>query len=134
MGSQRVAIVLAFLGLGSGFEISTAYGQPPPDAAPVAQADGTEVLASGPIHEAYAEPVDTKPQPTSVVPKQPPDSIQEIPPDQKPAGENVQWIPGYWSWDTDRNDFIWVSGVWRVPPPDQQWMPGYWNQVNGGWQ
>ncbi|HLN29975.1 MAG TPA: YXWGXW repeat-containing protein [Gemmataceae bacterium] len=134
MGSQRVAIVLAFLGLGSGFEISTGYGQPPPDAAPVAQADGTEVLASGPIHEAYAEPVDTKPQPTSVVPKQPPDSIQEIPPDQKPAGENVQWIPGYWSWDIDRNDFIWVSGVWRVPPPDQQWMPGYWNQVNGGWQ
>ena len=34
-----------------------------------------------------------------MVPKQPPDPIQELPPDQKPSGQNIQWIPGYWAWD-----------------------------------
>ena len=57
-----------------------------------------------------------------------------MPPDQKPAGQNVQWIPGYWSWDVSRNDFIWISGIWREPPPNNQWVPGYWHQVDGGYQ
>ena len=55
--------------------------------------------------------------PGAVVPKQPPDPIPEVPPDQKPEAENAQWLPGYWAWDEDRKDFIWVSGFWRVPPP-----------------
>ena len=57
-----------------------------------------------------------------------------MPPDQKPAGQNIQWIPGYWSWDQERNDFLWISGVWREPPPGRQWVPGYWHQVEGGFQ
>ena len=57
-----------------------------------------------------------------------------MPPDQKPAGQNVQWIPGYWSWDVSRNDYLWVSGIWREPPPNSQWVPGYWHQVEGGSQ
>ena len=57
--------------------------------------------------------------------------IEEVPPDMKPEGENSVWIPGYWSWDDERQDFIWVSGVWRVPPPGYQWMPGYWQDVPG---
>jgi hypothetical protein len=55
-----------------------------------------------------------------------------MPPDQKPSGQNVQWIPGYWAWDVSRNDFLWVSGIWRDPPPNSQWVPGYWHQVEGG--
>ena len=57
-----------------------------------------------------------------------------MPPDQKPAGQNIQWIPGYWSWDVSRGDFIWISGIWREPPPNNQWVPGYWHQVDGGYQ
>jgi len=57
-----------------------------------------------------------------------------MPPDQKPAGQNIQWIPGYWGWDVSRNDYIWISGIWREPPPNSQWVPGYWNQVNDGHQ
>jgi hypothetical protein len=57
-----------------------------------------------------------------------------MPPDQKPAGQNVQWISGYWSWDVSRNDFIWISGIWREPPPNSQWVPGYWHEVEGGSQ
>src|SRR5438094_8361916 len=77
----------------------------PPDptvqAAP-AQQEGIDVLARGPIHEAFAEPVDSRPRPSRIVPKQPPEPIEEAPPDQRPAGDNVQWIPGYWAWDDDR--------------------------------
>ena len=40
----------------------------------------------------------------------------------------MAWIPGYWGWDDDRSDFLWVSGIWRNLPPGRQWMPGYWAQ------
>jgi hypothetical protein len=63
-----------------------------------------------------------------------PDPIEELPPDQKPEGNNVQWIPGYWAWDEDRNDFLWVSGIWRDIPPGQQWVPGHWEAVDDGSQ
>ncbi len=101
-----------------------------------AQADNEDVTveARGPVHEAFAEPVDENPQPGPVIAKKPPDPIPEVPPDQKPEGDNVQWIPGYWAWDGDRNNFLWVSGVWRVIPPDRKWVPGFWTQVENGWQ
>src|SRR5437868_4395389 len=95
---------------------------------------GVDVLTRGPVHEAYASAVTTLPVPGPLVPKAPPNPIEELPPDQKPEGDNVQWIPGYWSWDEDRSDFIWVSGFWRVPPPGRQWVPGTWHGVSGQWQ
>src|SRR5262249_47519849 len=49
-------------------------------------------------------------------------------------GDNVIWIPGYWAWDDDSSDFLWVSGTWRAVPPGRQWIPGYFAQVEGGWQ
>jgi len=111
----------------------------PPAAAPTAPAAQTatnpadpEVLTRGPLHEAFAEPVNYNPQPGIVAPRQPPATVEEMPPDEKPEG--AAWIPGYWAWDDDRNDFIWVSGIWRVPPPNCNWVPGYWTQVAGGWQ
>ena len=95
--------------------------------------DGIDVLARGPVHEGYASTVEP-PAPTPVIAKVPPDPIEELPPDQKPEGDNVQWIPGYWHWDDDRADFIWVSGFWRVPPPNRVWVPGSWREARGGWQ
>jgi hypothetical protein len=99
---------------------------------PVLEQD-VHVLASGPIHEAFAEPVALDPEPGIVAPKAPPPLIEEIPPDQRPEGD-VEWIPGYWAWDDERNEYIWVSGIWRVPPPGRQWVPGYWNPVPQGYQ
>jgi WXXGXW repeat (2 copies) len=93
-----------------------------------------QVMTRGPIHEAFATPVVHDPAPGPVVPKDPPQPIEEMPPDQKPASQNIQWIPGYWSWDVTRNDWLWISGIWREPPPNTQWVPGYWNQVEGGHQ
>ena len=69
-----------------------------------------------------------------IAPKMPPDPVEELPPDQKPEGDNVQWIPGYWHWDEDRTDFIWISGFWRVPPPGRVWVPGSWRESAAGWQ
>jgi hypothetical protein len=117
---------------------------PPPAPTPVDQTDnaqgaeadasGGQVLTQGPVHEAFAAPVVHDPKASPPVAKQPPDPIQEMPPDQKPTGQNVQWIPGYWAWDTTRSDYLWVSGVWREPPPGTQWVPGYWHGVDGGFQ
>ncbi|HET6573246.1 MAG TPA: hypothetical protein VFG68_06570 [Fimbriiglobus sp.] len=108
----------------------TAAQQPMPPGQPD---DGYEVLARGPVHEAYAATAEF-PVAGPVVAKQPPAPIEELPPAEKPAGENVQWIPGYWSWDEERTDFIWVSGFWREPPPGRVWVPGDWHEVQGGWQ
>jgi hypothetical protein len=91
-------------------------------------------MTRGPIHEAFAQPVNTGSVKPLIVPKKPPDPIEEEPPSAKPADENAVWIAGYWGWDDDRKDFLWVSGVWRVPPPNQQWVPGYWTQVSGGFE
>jgi hypothetical protein len=112
--------------------------QPPPDRAEridpgdLPQQEGVDVLARGPVHEAFAEPTIRSPRESPVVTKQPPDPIEELPPDQKVEG--ALWIPGYWAWDEDRGDFIWVSGIWRVPPPDRYWVPGHWDRVQDGWQ
>lgn len=54
------------------------------------------------------------------------EAIEEVPPEQKPTGDNVDWIPGYWAWDDERTDFLWVSGIWRSLPPGRQWVSGYW--------
>jgi len=93
-----------------------------------------EVLARGPIHEAYAEPVEQQPTPGPALAKEPPNPIDELPPDQKPAGDHVIWLPGYWAYDADRQDYIWVSGFWRATPPGKVWMPGSWRKADNGYQ
>jgi hypothetical protein len=101
---------------------------------PAAPDEGPEVLTRGPIHEAYAAPIVTGSASPLVVPKQPPEPIEEVPPDVKPEGQDAIWINGYWAWDDDRKDYIWVSGVWRVPPPGYTWVAGYWTEADGAWR
>ena len=151
-GHRNLVLMTLVLAGTVGTSSAQARGQdPPPAPAPVADEaapqaaqpaaagdpanpQDPQVLTRGPIHEAFAAPVVHDPASGPLIPKQPPDPIQEMPPDQKPAGQNVQWIPGYWSWDVSRNDYLWVSGIWRDPPPNSQWVPGYWHQVEGGSQ
>jgi hypothetical protein len=104
--------------------------------APAAQDadDAMQVLDQGPIHEAFAEPVVLDQQDRVTINQQPPDAINEVPPDVRPEGANVEWIPGYWMWSDAKNDFIWVSGVWRDIPPGRRWVPGHWAQVDAGFQ
>src|SRR5688500_14557314 len=129
MNKRLGNVALGLLGLGL-----LLGGQGPARAELATAQEEIEVLARGPVHEAYAEPHTGEPRPTPVVPKQPPKPVEEIPAEQKPEGEEVQWVPGYWAWDDERKDYLWVSGFWRVPPPGRQWVPGYWHQAEQGWQ
>ena len=121
-------------GLLFGAVVSHASAQAVSSPTPVAAAAG-ETLTRGPIHEAFAQTVVFSPQPGITVDVRPPEPIEEIPPEVRPDGERVVWISGYWAWDDERNDFIWVSGVWRKLPPGRQWVPGYWSDTGAGtWQ
>src|SRR5690242_18352860 len=72
--------------------------------------EGVEVLTRGPIHEAFASPITGEVEAGLVVAKQPPGDIEEVPPEYRPEGDDVIWIPGYWAWEEERQDFVWISG------------------------
>src|SRR5262245_1164089 len=101
----RIAGLATVVGLAAWL---VAWSPPAPaqDEAP----EGAEVQARGPVHEAYASPGDPQPEASPVVNKEPPEPIEEQPPEQRPEGDNIVWIPGYWAWDDDSDDFLWISG------------------------
>lgn len=112
-------------------------GQPVPGG-PGSADDGTqdsvEPLTRGPVHEGFAEMTEMTPQPIPPVAGQPPEPIDEQPADARPDNPEAEWLPGYWNWDADRNGYVWVSGVWRIPPPGNRWVPGYWTAADAGAQ
>ncbi len=84
----------------------------------------------GPVHEAFVQPV-TEFAGLEAVDREPPPPITER--IAAPCDPAAQWIPGYWEWMTDRDDFVWVSGVWRKAPPGRHWIAGFWKQYDEGW-
>jgi len=88
---------------------------------------GPEAVLRGPVHEAFGKPVVFNPQPGVTATRKPPELIEELPPEQKPEGDNIVWISGYWFWNDQTQDFLWISGLWRAMPPDHTWVPGYWS-------
>lgn len=95
---------------------------------------GVQVLTRGPVHEAFAGIVSYNPEPGVMVNMAPPVAIEELPPAERPEGDNINWIPGYWAWDDEGSDYLWVSGTWRALPPGRQWTIGYWGQAGQGYQ
>jgi hypothetical protein len=130
--TRRLAIPMALCTFG--LTIAAADAQTPTAQSGVAVgAEGLEILARGPVHEAYAKPANASPEPSKPIAKAPPEPIEELPPDQKPEGEEVEWIPGYWAWDEDHQSFDWISGFWREAPPGRDWVPGHWQEIDQGW-
>jgi hypothetical protein len=123
-----IAGPLAVLGLAC---IGSSQEVPPPKGE-MLPTNPIEVQTRGPLHEAVAQPFD--PTPGTPIPKQPPAPINEQPPDQMPDTENSQWLPGYWAWDPERQEFLWVSGVYRTPPQGRTFVPGYWAHSSDGWR
>ena len=81
---------------------------------------GCGQTGAGPIHEAFASPA-AEPVPGKPVNKKPPEALEEMPPEEKPAGS--VWIGGYWHWDsTTATTILWVSGVWRTRRPERKWI------------
>ncbi len=124
-----VVTALVMLGTGLGWERAATAQDGRTD-----DEQGVEVLTRGPVHEAFAGTVTFDPEPGIDIRRAPPDPIEELPPDQRPDGVNVDWIPGYWAWDDERDDFVWVSGVWRALPPGREWVPGYWGRSGPEYQ
>ncbi|REJ88474.1 MAG: hypothetical protein DWQ34_21870 [Planctomycetota bacterium] len=127
-----VSGVATLLGVQSSQAQDQSFVGPPPDE--IAESADYEVYNRGPLHEAFASPNSNEPVSGPVIRHEPPEPIDEIPPDQKPEGDNVVWVPGYWEFDEELDDFLWVSGVWRDVPPGRTWVPGYWAEVQGGYQ
>lgn len=98
------------------------------------ESEDIEYRTRGPVHEAFAQPVSFDPAPGPIVTEEPPAPIAEVPPEYKPEGENVVWIPGYWAWDESTSEFLWISGLWRIIPPDREWVSGYWITAEGGYR
>ena len=128
---SKCCMVTALVAIGAGFSVDKAIAA---ERGRTDVEEGVQVLTRGPVHEAFAETVTFDPEPGIVVSKAPPAAIEELPPDQRPEGANVAWIPGYWGWDDERSDFLWVSGIWRALPPGRQWVPGYWGRSAQGFQ
>ena len=90
------ALVLVTL-IGAGWNMAigraatAAAEAPPPPNVPAASEKGVQVLTRGPVHEAFAGIVTFNPEPGVVVPKAPPAAIEEVPPGERPAGNNVTW-------------------------------------------
>ncbi len=91
-------------------------------------------LEKGPIHEAYAQPFEAKPVVGPLLKKKPPEVLKEVPPEDKPEGKDVRWMDGYWQWDDERDDYIWISGFWRQIPPGKEWTPGRFEALNNEWR
>lgn len=92
----------------------------------------TSVRLRGPLHEAFAAPLAGANEPGKIVEGRPGRPLEELPAVIKPSSPRAVWIPGYWGWDPYEREFIWVSGVWRMPPPGMRWVPGYWTEHNKG--
>lgn len=46
--------------------------------------------------------------------------------------EGYLWIPGYWAWDDDFDDYYWVPGTWVLAPEvGFLWTPPYWAWSDG---
>jgi len=47
-------------------------------------------------------------------------------------GEGYIWVPGYWAWDDDFDDYYWVPGTWVLAPEvGFLWTPPWWGWAEG---
>ena len=61
---------------------------PPLSAEEMADEDRDDLLR-GPVHEAFAEQVNSDPTPNMIVNQEPPEPVEELPPELKPNGREV---------------------------------------------
>jgi len=105
-----------------------------PSASPSGLGEATSVAPI--FHEALTPNENPNPnvagRDPSRVDRSPPAPITERP-GGSPTSPEARWIEGYWDWDPGRNDYVWVAGLWRVPPPGTFWVNGYWRRDDRGW-
>lgn len=90
-----------------------------------------KALSTGPVHEAFLSTRGDR-EPLTLPQSPPPPVIER--PSFEPTDHRAVWIGGYWDWERSRDDFVWVTGTWRVPPPGQLWVNTYWKRDENGWR
>ena len=69
--------------------------------------------------------------PAVIVTQAPPALQQEVVLAQ-PSEDHV-WIPGYWTWQNGR--YEWIAGRWELPPSDAiAWVPPRWEREGRGYR
>ena len=127
----RIAVVAA---LAPALLLLIAAAAQPQQPAVVDVKNAIEIQTSGPVHEAFAQPIQNQTEPGPLINQPPPPPVPEQPPAAQPEGANVQWIDGYWAWDAQRNEYVWVTGTFRNMPPGMRYVAGYWQQTPDGWR
>jgi hypothetical protein len=87
-------------------------------------------LMRGPVHEALAVQFAHRVTPGLLIAKEPPGRLRELPPEHRPEWKGIARIPGYWAWDDETGDFLWVSAT----PPNHRWVPGAWGRDENGYR
>jgi hypothetical protein len=103
---------------------------PPPADAPEEAQAGEPETTSAPLHDALR--LKETPPKQERAPKSPPPPVAERASTDRPD-PSARWFGGYWSWDPAREDFVWVSGAWRVPPANSIWVESRWRRDAEGW-
>jgi hypothetical protein len=83
-------------------------------------------------HDALRAAEAPRPLDRARAPKEPPAPIAERPSGARPE-RRAQWVPGYWDWDPARAEYVWMGGLWQVPPPGTIWAGSRWMRDGDGW-
>ncbi len=83
-------------------------------------------------HDALRATEAPQPLDRAHAPKEPPAPIVERPSGARPQ-RRAEWVPGYWDWDPARAEFVWMGGVWQVPPSGTVWVGSRWMRDGDGW-
>ena len=83
-------------------------------------------------HDALRTTEAPRPMDRARASKEPPAPIVERPSGVRPQ-RRAEWVPGYWDWDPARAEFVWMGGLWQVPPPGTIWVGSRWMRDGDGW-
>ena len=83
-------------------------------------------------HDALRTAQAPRPGDRARAPKEPPAPIAERPSGTRPQ-QRAEWVPGYWDWDPARAEFVWMGGLWQVPPTGTLWIGSRWMRDGDGW-
>lgn len=128
-------LLALILGLGFGLNgnaIDADGAEPPLLQPPVAGPDPGPPDSSTATRKHEALPANPATSPSIHVDKAPPAPVIDRPGVDAPEA-NAHWIEGYWDWDPDRKEFVWMTGTWLVPPPGRFWVNGFWRREEQGW-
>ena len=45
----------------------------------------------------------------------------------------AEWVRGYWRWDPQVRQHVWVPGRWMAARPGYRWVDGGWRHGRRGW-